>query len=329
MSLNNAEFIKSLTGKVVDFHSHFIDKPQLEEGLRYSVATGFGHTVMDTHNDEFRAMLEPDFHIARMDALGEDIHVITSCDVLVGRSWAEPQRENALCQQTNDCAAEWVERYPGRFVGGIHLPLGECDLALKELQRGVSLGLQVVSLSTTFRGTYLGDARFTPLWEALSDLGLPVFIHPDGVRDLWYQDYALWNSLGQSIEETRFMASMIYEGVMDRFPTLKIVMAHGGGYMPHYMGRLDRNYWNKPYTAVNLHKKPSEYLRDFYYDSCVYDEKTLMQLVTIVGADRIVMGGDFPVAGTDATDFLLSTPLSLKMLSDIGGKNAMQLLNRR
>jgi aminocarboxymuconate-semialdehyde decarboxylase len=122
------------------------------------------------------------------------------------------------------------------------------------------------------------------------------------------------------------MSSLIYEGVMDRFPGLKIVMAHGGGYMPHYMGRLDRNVTDKPYTARNLSKKPSEYLSDFYYDSCVYDPRTLEILVERVGIKRVVLGGDYPVAALDPIDFLDATALPDRDRAQIAGGNACQLL---
>ena len=106
-----------------------------------------------------------------------------------------------------------------------------------------------------------------------------MWIHPEGVRDAWFQRYALWNSAGQSIEATKVMASLVYEGVMHRFPGVKIVMAHGGGYFPHYLGRMDRNTGNRPDTVKNMGgKKPSDFLRSFHYDTCVYDPEVLKVL---------------------------------------------------
>jgi aminocarboxymuconate-semialdehyde decarboxylase len=122
------------------------------------------------------------------------------------------------------------------------------------------------------------------------------------------------------------MSSLIYEGTMDRHAGLKIVMAHGGGYMPHYMGRLDRNLSDKPFTAKNLSKKPSEYLSDFYYDSCVYDARTLELLVERVGIDRVVLGGDYPAALLDPIDFLEATNLEDAERARIAGGNAMKLM---
>ena len=122
------------------------------------------------------------------------------------------------------------------------------------------------------------------------------------------------------------MSSLIYEGVMDRHPGLKIVMAHGGGYMPHYMGRLDRNVTDKPHSAKNISKKPSEYLSDFYYDSCVYDARTLEILIERVGIDRIVLGGDYPASLLDPLDFLETARLSDEDRAKIAGGTACALL---
>ncbi|MEY3639924.1 MAG: hypothetical protein RIR68_3057, partial [Pseudomonadota bacterium] len=87
----------------------------------------------------------------------------------------------------------------------------------------------------------MGDARFNAFWDEVAARRLTVWVHPEGVEDPWFQSYGLWNSLGQSIEETKCMASLIYNGVMARYDNLKVVMAHGGGYFPHYLGRIDRN----------------------------------------------------------------------------------------
>jgi aminocarboxymuconate-semialdehyde decarboxylase len=216
--------------------------------------------------------------------------------------------------------------FPTRLVPSAVLPLGDMGRALHELERSLAMGMRVVNLPSSFRGAYLGDARFADLWAAIRQHELVAFIHPEGVTDMWFQDYALWNSIGQSIEEVKVMSSLIYEGTMDKHSGLKIVMAHGGGYMPHYMGRLDRNVTDKPFTTKNLSKKPSEYLTDFFYDSCVYDPRTLELLVERVGIDRVVLGGDYPAALLDPIDFLETTNLEDKDRAEIAGGNAMKLL---
>ena len=177
-------------------------------------------------------------------------------------------------------------------------------------------------------GVYLGDPVYHPFWEAVHRRGMTVWIHPEGTRDPWFQRYALWNSAGQSIEEAKVMASLIYEGVMHRFPGLKVVVAHGGGYFPHYLGRMDRNHANRPDTVRNTGgKKPSEFLRAFHYDSCVYDPQVLKVLIERVGADRLVMGSDYPVGEKDPVGFIRSMNLSGDDVDRICGGNAQRLLD--
>jgi aminocarboxymuconate-semialdehyde decarboxylase len=186
---------------------------------------------------------------------------------------------------------------------------------------------RVINAGSSYKGTYLGDPAYHPFWEAASDIGATVWIHPEGVRDPWFQRYALWNSAGQSIEEAKVMASLIYEGVLTRFPGLKVVMAHGGGYFPHYMGRMDRNHANRPDTVRNTGgRKPSEFLRSFYYDTCVYDPQVLKVLLERVGADRLVMGSDYPVGEKDPVGWIRDQ-VSSSDLEKISGGNAARLLN--
>ena len=327
MSVQIAKRIRQWCPCCVDFHTHFLHPEVLARSMPHSVFTCFGRNKVATDSETFKNMYEPERQIADMERRGIDKYVISSCDVIQGRTWAEIDEESRLTALVNDMAADWVQRFPDRFIGSFAVPLGDTRCALRELERSVAMGLRVVNLTSQYRGCYLGDARFDELWAAIKQHDAVAFIHPDGVRDLWFQEYAMWNSIGQSIEEVRVMSSLIYEGVMDRHRGVKIVMAHGGGYMPHYMGRLDRNVSDKPWTTKNLSKLPSQYLRDFYYDSCVYDPRTLEILVERVGADRIVLGGDYPVADLDPVDFLDSAKgLTDQERGAIAGNTASTLL---
>jgi aminocarboxymuconate-semialdehyde decarboxylase len=146
------------------------------------------------------------------------------------------------------------------------------------------------------------------LWEEIARRQLVAFIHPDGVRDPWFQRYSMWNSVGQPIEEARVLASLIYEGVLEDLPDVKIVVSHGGGYLPHYYGRLDRNVHNMPDSTVHISRPPSAYLRRLYYDTCVYEPSVLSALVRQVGAGQLLMGSDWPVGEADPIGFVRSCP---------------------
>ncbi len=291
----------------IDFHVHMLEATVFERCAPHSVLSGFGkRTTIEPRAVEFnRKMMDPALQIEDMDARGIGASVVSSGTVIETTSWTGPSEELVLVQRLNDTIAEWVRTYPGRFVGSFTLPLQDVALALGELARAVDeLGLRVVNAPSRVGDEYLGAPRFRPFWEAVHARDLVAFVHPEGTKDPWFQQFALWNSLGQSIEEAKVMASLIYEGTFDAFPGLKIVMSHGGGYFPHYMGRMDRNVTMQPQTMQKISRKPSEYLRSFYYDSCVYDPTVLEALVRIVGADRIVLGSDYPVGGADPVGFI-------------------------
>jgi len=317
---------------VVDFHVHMLEPEVFKMSTSKTVFTGFGATPATAPRPGAQQlmgrMFDPAAEIEDMDARGVDMSVVSSSTVLQGTSWADAKTDLELCRRCNDQAAEWVARHPKRFVGSCVLPLQDAKLALQELERAVkTLGLKVANISSSYNGVYMGDPVYHPFWEAIQDLGVVVWIHPEGVRDPWFQRYALWNSAGQSIEETKAMVSLIYEGVMTKYPRLKIVMAHGGGYFPHYLGRLDRNTANRPDTVRNTGgNKPSTFLRSFHYDSCVYDPQVLKVLLDRVGADRIVMGSDYPVGEKDPVGWLRECGVAGEDLAKIAGGNAARLL---
>jgi aminocarboxymuconate-semialdehyde decarboxylase len=187
------------------------------------------------------------------------------------------------------------------------------------------LGLAGVGISTTAGDMELGDARLRPFWEKAEELGAVVYIHPAGNTGPRFEKWYLWNSIGQAFEEAMAIASLFYEGILDAFPQLKICVSHGGGYMPYYMGRIARNYLEKPATRINMKKSPADYLRMLYYDSCVYETEVLEALVKRVGADRVVLGSDYPVGEPKPIEFVESCALSADDKAKIVGENAARL----
>jgi aminocarboxymuconate-semialdehyde decarboxylase len=299
----------------IDVHAHMLERMAAELGAPHNVVTGFGSRSLPpaapgtAQEMAQRAGYDPELHVETLDRLGIDAEVLLSMTVMQGTGWATPEVAGELNRRINHAIADWAAQHPQRIIGSFTLPLQSLDLSLGELERCTSgLGLTVLQLPAAVDGTYLSASGYDPLWEAIADRGLVVFVHPDGIRDPWFQSYSMWNSVGQPIEEAKFIASLIYEGVLERFAGLRIVMAHGGGYLPHYFGRLDRNVRAHPQSAVNLTRKPSEYLRDLYYDTCLYEPAMLEALVDRVGPDRVVMGSDYPVGDADPVGFVQRCP---------------------
>jgi aminocarboxymuconate-semialdehyde decarboxylase len=299
--MDNAE-----TSPVIDFHAHYMVEDVLEQCHQHSPATGFGaHPASPGIVRNFANMQDPERIIEDMDRMGITKMVLSSTTVLSPTSWAEPAVENGFARRLNDVAADWATRYSNRIIGSFVLPMQDMDLALTEFTRAVDdLGLRVVNLSSNVRGSYMGDPAWAPFWEAVQDRDVAVFMHPEGPKCDWFQRYGFWNSLGVSFEEAKFLASMIFDGMLDRFPRLKIVVTHAGGYFPHYMGRLDKNAKNMPGNMKNMSRLPSEYLKSFFYDTCVYDPTVLSSVLKILGPERLTLGSDYAVGETDPVGFI-------------------------
>jgi aminocarboxymuconate-semialdehyde decarboxylase len=264
--------------------------------------------------------------IAHMDAMGVDLQVLSSSLVQLSTYWAEPQESLRMERMLNDRMAAVVAANPKRLIGLGGVPLAAPALAVAELTRCMGeLGLAGVGISTTARDMELGDAALRPFWEKAEELGAVVYIHPAGNTGARFAKWYLWNSIGQAFEEAMAIASLMYEGILDTFPRLKICISHGGGYMPYYMGRIARNYVEKPATRVNMKKSPAEYLRMLYFDSCVYEPEVLEALVRRVGADQVLLGSDYPVGDPKPVEFVESCALAADEKERIIGVNAARL----
>jgi aminocarboxymuconate-semialdehyde decarboxylase len=295
---------------VIDVHAHVLDEHALEIAGPEGAASGFGaRPSTPPPGSRFAAvnelMLHPERQVAAMDERGVDVHLVSAILAVTPTGWAQPDVALELNRRYNDRIADAVRAHPTRLVGSFTVPLQDLDLALAELERAHrELGLAVIQLPASINGVYLGEPPLRPLWDEIAHRDLLVFVHPDGVRDPWFQRYSLWNSVGQPIEEAKVLSSLIYDGVLEDLPGLRIVISHGGGYLPHYYGRLDRNVHNMPESTVNISQPPSAYLRRLYYDTCVYEPSTLAALAERVGADRLLMGSDWPVGEADPIGFV-------------------------
>jgi len=325
------------TPRAVDVHAHVI-VPEVyavagEHNIFSELPTDPG--VTDAMRDKIREragsvlarMSDLDDRIAKMDAMGVDVQVLSASLVHQGLEWADAQTALRLARFTNDWIAKAAAAHPARLLGLGTLPLHVPALAVAELGRCISeLRLKGVAISTTTGGRELGDPELRPFWAKAEEVGAVVYIHPGGNRDPRFKRFHLWNSVGQAFEEAMAISSLMYDGVLEQFPRLKICISHGGGYMPYYMGRIDRNYVEKANTRVNMSKPPIDYLRMLYFDSCVYERPVLQHLVDKVGADRVVLGSDYPVGEVKPIEFVTETAtLSEPQKAQIVATNAAAL----
>jgi aminocarboxymuconate-semialdehyde decarboxylase len=324
--------------RAIDVHAHII-VPEVyaaaaEHNIFSELPTDVGVTdemrgkIKERAGTVLGRMSDITDRIANMDAMGVDVQVLSASLVHQGLEWADAQTSLRLARTTNDWIAKAVATHPARFIGLGTLPLHVPSLAVAELERVMrELGLKGVAISTTAGGMELGDGALRPFWEKAEALGAVVYIHPGGNRDRRFKRFHLWNSVGQAFEEAMAISSLMYDGVLESFPKLKICISHGGGYMPFYMGRIDRNYVEKANTRVNMSKPPIDYLRMLYFDSCVYERPVLAHLVDKVGADRVLLGSDYPVGESKPIEFVTETQaLSGAQKEQIVTTNAAALL---
>jgi aminocarboxymuconate-semialdehyde decarboxylase len=324
---------------VIDFHAHVV----VPEVQRFSA----GHVVdlsprstpagnpaaveaLRRWNEATRRnMVDLPTRLKLMDQMGVDMQVLSPSLVHQYTYWADPEASLKMERMTNDSIADTVAKAPGRFVGLGGVPLQAPQFAELEMVRCIKeLGLRGVVISSHAHPMELSDERLRPFWAQAERLGAVVYVHPAGDTDPRYVKYQRWNSIGQPLEEAMAMSSLFYEGLLDAYPKLKICVAHGGGYLPFYAGRVDHNYRDKPWTRVNMSKSPSEYMRrHFWYDSCVYNSDMLQFLAQKVGASRIVMGSDYPVGDADPVGLVRRTRgLSASDKANILGRTAARFL---
>jgi aminocarboxymuconate-semialdehyde decarboxylase len=324
--------------RAIDVHAHVI-VPEVyavaaEHNIFSELPTDFGVTdemrgqIKERAKTVLGRMSDLSERVAKMDAMGVDVQVLSASLVHQGLEWADAQTSLRLARTTNDWIARAVAGNPTRFVGLGTLPLHVPPLAVAELERcRRELGLRGVAISTTAGTMELGDGALRPFWAKAEALDALVYIHPGGNRDRRFKRFHLWNSVGQAFEEAMAISSLMYDGVLESFPRLKICISHGGGYMPYYMGRIDRNYVEKANTRVNMTKPPIDYLRMLYFDSCVYERPVLQHLVDKVGADRVLLGSDYPVGEGMPIEFVTDiATLSAAQKERIVSGNAAALL---
>ena len=231
----------------------------------------------------------------------------------------------------NDGIAAYVARKPDRFVALGTVPLQDGNEAAKELERSMKeLGFKGCQILTNVAGKELSDPEFAPFWAKAEALGALVVIHPNGfTQGERFSRYYFSNVIGNPLDTTVALHYLIFDGVLERHPNLKILAVHGGGYLAGYSGRIDHAWGARSDVANKLPKPPTEYLKKVYFDTVVFTEHQLEYLVKVFGADRILMGTDYPfdMADYDPVGHVTGTEsLDAKTVAAITGGNAKKLL---
>src|SRR5215813_2049159 len=269
--------------------------------------------------------------IREMDAQGIDVEALS-----INPRWYRTERDlvTQVIKIQNEALAGFCAKYPDRFVAFASVALQFPDLAVQQLTEGVKkLGLRGAAVGASVAGDEFSDPRFHPFWAKAEELGVLIFIHPQSTPDLKRRLQGqgwLENTIGNPLDTTIALSHLIFEGTLDRFPKLKICSAHGGGFLPSYAARSDNSLRVAPDmdTGVKLKKKPTEYLRQMYYDTLVFTSEALRHLAAEVGVSQLVVGTDHPIPWQDKSiDHVLKTPgFSDKERRAILGETAAKLL---
>jgi aminocarboxymuconate-semialdehyde decarboxylase len=268
-----------------------------------------------------------------MDSQAVDMEVLS-----INPNWYTRERDLAaeVVKLQNEKLAELCASKPDRFAAFASLTLQAPDLAVQELETAVKKqGLKGAAIGGNVNGEAFSDPKFHPVWAKAEELGVSLFIHPQGVPELNKQlagNGWLSNAIAYPVETTIALSHMIFEGTFDRFPKLKVIAAHGGGFLPSYADRSDHACLVNPSACnpeIKLKKQPTEYLKQIYFDSLVFTPEALRHLAAQVGTGQLVLGSDYPFPWElhPVDHIFATTTLSDDEKADILGRTAAKLLN--
>ena len=312
--------------KVVDIHAHHI-VPEVLEVVKGSPLAATAERQIGTNADR---PLGPHW-LQYMDEEGIDVMALN-----MNPWWYAADRDlsRRIITIQNEKTAEWCARYPDRFVGMATVALQHPDLAAEQLEEGVTkLGMRGAPIGGSVEGEELSSPRFDPFWAKAEELGVLLFMHPQAVPGTTQNDRlqgpgGLGNTIGNPLETTVALSHLIFGGVFDRFPGLRICAAHAGGYLPSYLGRSEARCGRSEAGADCVEKSfPDYFRREILIDTMIFREEGLRHLVAEVGVSQIVYGTDYPFPWPVGVDFILDA----SFLSDadkeaILGGNLVRLL---
>jgi len=320
----------------IDIHAHWypeewlklFEKDGPKEGASLERdAKGYRLKAKHLANAFDERFVDLEVRLKRMGEIGVDIHALSLTTPMV--YWASPGFGLALSQAFNDAASAAHRKHPDRFLGLAMLPMQVPALALKELERAAKLpGMRGMYLATNVNGQELDEKPFWDIYAKCEELGWPVFLHPvDTIGQDRTKKYYLKNLLGNPYDTGVAAAHLVFGGVLDRFPRLEVNLPHAGGTFPGLIGRLDRGTKVRP-ELKHMKQPPSTYLRRFTYDTIGHDDRINLNLVRLVGADRVTLGSDycFDMGLDDPLATVRRLGVSEKEKAMIAGENALKLL---
>ncbi|MBL7994272.1 amidohydrolase [bacterium] len=310
----------------IDIHTHILPEnwPNLKEKYGYGGFVQLDHhkpccARMMIDGKAFREIAsncwDPEVRMKECDRHQVNVQVLSTVPVMFSY-WAKPQDTLDLSKMLNNHIAEIVGKYPKRFVGLGTVPLQSPELAIRELERCVNqLGLAGIQIGSHVNEWNLNDENLFSFFQAVEELGAALFVHPwDMMGKEKMPKYWLPWLVGMPAETSLAICSMIFGGIFERLPKLRVAFAHGGGSFPSTVGRIEHGFNVRPdLCAIDNKINPRDYLDKFYLDSLVHDPLMLKYLIDLVGENRIAMGSDYP--------FPLGEAIPGKLIETMSGLN--------
>ena len=324
----------------IDIHTHIMP----EHMPNWTQKFGYGEFIHMEHRNCQACMMRGDklFRVVEencfkedlrrkdMDETGVDMQVLSTIPVLFNY-WAKPKDGYETSRFFNDHIAETVSKQPKRFIGIGTVPLQDIDLAIKEMERCVNeLKMPGLEIGSNINGRNLSDPIFFPFYEAAEKLSCSLFVHPwEMMGEEQMQKYWLPWLVGMPAETSRAICSIIFGGVIEKYPRLRFAFAHGGGAFPFTIGRIDHGFDVRPdLVAIDNPISPREYIGRFWIDSLVHDKKALDYIIDVMGEDNICLGSDypFPLGEQHPGELIEKMKYSKKLTKKLYSKNALKWL---
>ncbi len=290
--------------RTIDTHTHILTPETAalltKAGVKVTITPDDAESAaLDVAGVVYRPFPTGGFDFARrlkdMDAAGVDVHVlsVTPQTYLYNQ---EPALGLTLAAIQNDQIAKHIAAHSGRFLGIATLPLQDPKRAADELRRAMTkLGLKGSMFASNIMGKNLDDPSLEPVWATAEELGAFIFVHPNNVAGAdRLKSYYLNNLIGNPLDTTIAAACLYFGGVLERHPKLNFILAHGGGFTPYQAARWEHGWKVRPEPKKNIKQQPKDIAKRFMYDTILHSDKTLEAMIGLVGADRVLLGSDYP-----------------------------------